>query len=777
MQKIALKFISMHHKSILYTILFTFAMFFHAKAQQNYTLYNMNSISQSIYCNPSVFPVNNVNIGLPGLSSNYIGVTNTAFRYHDLIYKRPDDSLVFDMNNAISKMADNNYLLAHAQIDILSVGFKIKKNYFNITAIEKINGTLNYSKGLIDFLWNGNGPSIGETINIGLGLKFTHYREYGINYVRKINKKLNVGIKLKYLYGMENIQTEKAAVSLYTDPTDYSLKAQSDILINKSLGYDPLRDNNFNFQQYAFKLKNTGEAIDLGAQYQITNKIAVNISFIDFGGINWKSNVENYQSVNPNATYNYAGLNIDNVINDTTTIGEAFNAVIDSAYSTFVIDTSFNNYRTKLNKQIYLGGTYQLTKRFQTNLLLHGLFLDGKLRPGVSASIGGKLGELVHLNLCYSVFNKSYNNLGFGLSINTRGGTQFYAVSDNVLGAIFPQNAKSLNLRIGINLRFGKDPYTDDEDADGVKDIDDKCPKAKGTLAMNGCPDSDSDGIADYEDQCPDELGLPKFKGCPDKDGDNVIDKFDKCPAIAGSQRTQGCPDRDDDGLRDDEDLCPDVKGSTEMKGCPDTDADGINDSEDKCPNDVGTRENLGCPVDKDKDGVPDVDDLCPTEQGTKENKGCPDKDSDGDGLLDKDDECPKDQGNAANHGCPEVSPEAILAAKLATESTKFETGKAELLSVAYEQLDKLAQILKANTSLMLKMDVHTDNSMSNELALALTKERSNMLNEYFSKKEIDTSRLKITPFGDTKTIADNTTAEGKEKNNRVEVSFAFKPN
>ena len=89
MQKIALKLISMHRKSILYFILFTFTMLAHTKAQQNYTLYNMNSISQSIYCNPSVFPVNNVNIGLPGLSSNYIGATNTAFRYHDLIYKRP----------------------------------------------------------------------------------------------------------------------------------------------------------------------------------------------------------------------------------------------------------------------------------------------------------------------------------------------------------------------------------------------------------------------------------------------------------------------------------------------------------------------------------------------------------------------------------------------------------------------------------------------------------------------------------------------------------------
>ena len=32
--------------------------------------------------------------------------------------------------------------------------------------------------------------------------------------------------------------------------------------------------------------------------------------------------------------------------------------------------------------------------------------------------------------------------------------------------AIFPQNAKSFNIRIGMNLRFGSDPYTDDEDGD-----------------------------------------------------------------------------------------------------------------------------------------------------------------------------------------------------------------------------------------------------------------------------------------------------------------------
>jgi outer membrane protein OmpA-like peptidoglycan-associated protein len=767
-----LKFISKCIKFI--SCSFALLGFFSAQAQQNYTLYNMSSISQSIYCNPSVFPINNVNVGIPGLSSVYFGVTNTAFRYSDLIYKRPDDSLTFDMQKALNKMSDNNYLLTHAQVELISVGFKIKKNYFNITVAENFNGVLNYSKGLIDFLWNGNGPSLGETINLGLGLQYTHYREYGLNYVLKVNDKLNVGAKFKYLYGMENIQTVRAGVSLYTNPNDYALKAQSDILINRSGNIKETGGGGMKFTEYAFGLKNTGTAIDLGAQYKITEKISVNASFLDFGGINWRSNVQNYQSKDPSASYTYTGLYLGDIINDTTTINQAFNTVLDSAYAAFKIDTTFSNYRTKLNKQIYLGGTYQLTERFQTNLLVHGLIVDGKMRSGVSASIGGKLGELVHMNLCYSIFNKSFNNLGWGFSVNTYGGSQFYVVSDNILGAIFPQNAKSFNIRIGMNLRFGKDPYSDDEDGDGIPDSEDKCPKAKGSLEMKGCPDSDNDRVADFEDQCPDDYGLPRFKGCPDKDGDNIIDKFDKCPDLPGAQRFQGCPDRDDDGVRDDEDLCPDQKGLQEMKGCPDADGDGIKDSEDKCPNDFGYKENEGCPTDKDSDGVPDIDDLCPTEPGSKENKGCPNKDTDGDGLLDKDDACPQTKGSQVNKGCPELTPEEALLAKNATETIKFENGKDELMSIAYAQLDKLAQVMKSNAALILKMDVHTDKTTSDSFAMTLTKDRAAVLIEYFSKKGIDSSRLKITPFGDTKSIVDNNTNEGKDKNNRVEVSFNF---
>jgi outer membrane protein OmpA-like peptidoglycan-associated protein len=361
--------------------------------------------------------------------------------------------------------------------------------------------------------------------------------------------------------------------------------------------------------------------------------------------------------------------------------------------------------------------------------------------------------------------------LGWGVSLGSNGGSQFYIVSDNILGAVFPQNAKSFNLRIGMNLRFGTDPYNDDEDGDGIPDSQDKCPKMKGSLEMKGCPDGDNDRIADFEDECPDDYGLPRFKGCPDKDGDNIIDKFDKCPDLPGSQRLKGCPDRDDDGVSDDEDLCPDQKGLQDMKGCPDSDGDGINDADDKCPNNIGTKENEGCPVDKDKDGVPDNEDLCPEEFGSKENKGCPIKDSDGDGLLDKDDECPQTKGSAAGKGCPELSSEEALTIKTASETIKFELDKYELMSIAYEQLDKLTQLMKFNMALVLKIDVYTDNANSNN---TLAKERVNVLQEYFTKKGIESKRLNITPLGDSKSVTDSTANEGKEKSNRVEVSFKF---
>ncbi|MEL6591175.1 MAG: PorP/SprF family type IX secretion system membrane protein [Bacteroidota bacterium] len=206
-----------------------------------------------------------------------------------------------------------------------------------------------------------------------------------------------------------------------------------------------------------------------------------------------------------------------------------------------------------------------------------------------------------------------------------------------------------------------------DQDGDGIKDGNDKCPDIPGIRRFGGCPDSDGDGIPDEEDMCPTQPGPKERSGCPamDRDGDGVLDATDECPDTPGLIAFKGCPDTDNDGLPDSVDKCPEEPGPRARSGCPssdiDADGDGIPDKIDLCPTLVGPAELQGCP-DKDNDGISDFEDLCPDVPGEKMHDGCPQKqlDSDGDGIPDPQDKCPKVAGMAQFAGCPDTDKDGI---------------------------------------------------------------------------------------------------------------------
>ena len=126
-------------KKIILLLLIVLLTNYTASAQQNFTLYNMEAVPQRMYANPAFMPSNSkVYVGLPILSSEYLNFSNSGFKYSDLI-KHRGDSLYVDYENMLSKLSKNNYISAAFQHDILSFGFKIKKNYFSFNATEKIN--------------------------------------------------------------------------------------------------------------------------------------------------------------------------------------------------------------------------------------------------------------------------------------------------------------------------------------------------------------------------------------------------------------------------------------------------------------------------------------------------------------------------------------------------------------------------------------------------------------------------------------------------------------
>lgn len=220
----------------------------------------------------------------------------------------------------------------------------------------------------------------------------------------------------------------------------------------------------------------------------------------------------------------------------------------------------------------------------------------------------------------------------------------------------------------------------------------------------------------------------------------------DHLPSVVYLKRL-AAEDRDKDGVPDKNDACPDVPGFKNMKGCPDTDGDGIEDPRDGC-----------------------ID-----EPGPSDNKGCPYLDSDNDGVYDKDDECPQTQGLKANKGCPELDEEIKATVQRAFENLLFETNKSIIQKSSDDELEALAQVMKDNPELIVKISGHTDNQADAAFNLELSKNRAFAVKDRLSNLGVEEERITALYFGETEPVASNDTAEGRKQNRRVEIELKAK--
>ncbi|MFN0081360.1 MAG: OmpA family protein [Ferruginibacter sp.] len=203
-----------------------------------------------------------------------------------------------------------------------------------------------------------------------------------------------------------------------------------------------------------------------------------------------------------------------------------------------------------------------------------------------------------------------------------------------------------------------------------------------------------------------------------------------------------------------------------------DRDGDGILDVVDKCPDVPGFAKYQGCPVpDTDGDGINDELDKCPTVFGLARYQGCPIPDTDGDGINDEEDKCPTRQGPVSNKGCPVIAKEVIEKINFAAKNVFFATGSYKLLPKSFKSLDEVVKIMKADNSLIIDIDGHTDAQGSDESNQVLSDNRAGAVKNYLTEKGVDASSLKSSGFGETKPVADNKTAAGRAKNRRTEMS------
>ena len=99
-----------------------------------------------------------------------------------------------------------------------------------------------------------------------------------------------------------------------------------------------------------------------------------------------------------------------------------------------------------------------------------------------------------------------------------------------------------------------------------------------------------------------------------------------------------------------------------------------------------------------------------------------------------------------------------------------FDSGKATLRAESNKELNQLAEYMNIKKSLVIEIAGHTDNVGVADANQKLSEDRANSVKLYLAKKGIDPGRVTAKGYGDAQPVADNSSAEGRQKNRRTEV-------
>ena len=332
----------------------------------------------------------------------------------------------------------------------------------------------------------------------------------------------------------------------------------------------------------------------------------------------------------------------------------------------------------------------------------------------------------------------------------------------------------------------------------------DMCPGEAGSAANKGCawddPDADNDGLCDpwvtekkmgfyFEkaaedeamakewfidksckgiDKCPTELGPANNEGCPlgnpdtDKDGlcdpwvteknmleqyDGICSGVDKCPTEAGEAFAQGCPMESPDP--DGDSLCSPWVTKQKMLDQFKEMCRGY----DRCELEAGPEWNKGCPIEDDPD--PDKDGVCSEWVATKKLQ------KEFESVCTGIDRCPDEPGDDG-HGCP----------KKAVEKTLESNAKKILQNVAKKLVNE-----DSYKDLKIVIQGHTDNVGKEKTNQKLSENRAKEVMKVLTKAGVKKDRIKAIGMGSSCPVDDNSTAEGREMNRRIEMHFVTPDN
>lgn len=108
---------------------------------------------------------------------------------------------------------------------------------------------------------------------------------------------------------------------------------------------------------------------------------------------------------------------------------------------------------------------------------------------------------------------------------------------------------------------------------------------------------------------------------------------------------------------------------------------------------------------------------------------------------------------------------------RVATQGILFATGSAELRPESTPTLDDIADALRRDSSMRLRVEGHTDNVGDATANQRLSEQRAEAVVRFLvERRSVDADRLEPVGLGQSQPVADNGSGEGRQTNRRVEL-------
>ncbi|MBJ2175031.1 hypothetical protein JBL43_12335 [Aureibaculum sp. A20] len=451
-------------------------------AQNKKFIFGNNDIPQSLMVNPGAEANYRKHIGIPLFSGIYVNVGSNNLTITDVLAKDGID-INDKLRNQLFRMKATDFVTVNEQLDIINIGYKLHndRDYLNFGFYQEFDFVAYYPKELTILFYQGNTDENGN-INLNNTTNFNELnfkgQAFGVFHAgisRKINNKLNVGIRAKLYSGIFNVQSVNNKgnfKSVLGENNVYQHELNNiDFLIQSSglIKNDEFALSGKSIFSNMFLGGNLGLGVDAGFTYNLNDKLKISASLLDVGFISYSKDISSYKV---SGNYELEGVGLIIPENDPIPYWEDLRVDFDEQVERKEVSKTYFSFPSaKFNASVHYGFGKQIRKytsiidchtnngfsqyNYQNELgvQLYSIFRPKLPQTAATVYYSRRISNFLQTKVTYTLDSYSFSNIGIGFAARIRK-FSLYASVDNVLGYKDLYDSKKMSLSLGMNLIF-----------------------------------------------------------------------------------------------------------------------------------------------------------------------------------------------------------------------------------------------------------------------------------------------------------------------------------